>query len=303
MLARACLLTIAACLAAGCTKETSPGEVGEVVAGVTSELRAQVDIVRLLARMTHGDSLIREDELTTDLAFPLEIASGELDHGAPVAVEVTAFGGTGTALITRRAETEVVAGQRLLLPVRLEAACAGTAAPACSEDETCIAGACVSPHVSPTQLDGYQPGWGAIPDACKPLGGGAPTVVVGRGQADYLPMEDGEVAQVEAGPQGGFHIWVAIRTKNLTQSGSITEVLGSFVDVTAATEPYKVVFTFDQDEGGYCKLPGLRFRLDSPEHPIEELLGKELDVTVKVTDKDGAVGEGKRRVVLSDGFI
>jgi hypothetical protein len=296
---------VVAVLATGCGGDDPPegGDGAEVVAGVTSELRAQIDIARLEARLTSGDSVLLEQELTDDLAFPLELPSGTLDGGAPVALQLTAFGATGPALISRRAETEAVAGHKLLLPVRLEAACAGTAAPSCGEGETCIAGSCASPHVDGSELGDYQPGWGATPDACKPVGGGEPVVIVGRGQADYLPMEDGEVGQVEAGPQGGFHIWVAIRVKNLTQSGSITEVLGSFVDVDAVADPYKVVFTFDQGEGGYCKLPGLRFRLDSAEHPIEELLGEELDVTVRVTDKDGAVGEGTRRVKLSDDYI
>jgi hypothetical protein len=297
-------MTVVAALATGCGGDDPPGgDGGEVVAGVTSELRAQVDIARLDARLTSGDSVLLEQELTTGLEFPLELPSGSLEDGAPVALELTAFGAAGPALVSRRAETEAVAGRKLLLPVRLEAACAGNAAPSCGEGETCIAGSCASPHVEASELGDYQPGWGATPDACKPVGGGAPEVIVGRGQADYLPMDDGDVGQVEAGPQGGFHIWVAIRVKNLTQSGSITEVLGSFLGVDAVADPYKVVFTFDQGEGGYCKLPGLRFRLDSAEHPIEELLGKELDVTVRVTDKDGDVGEGKRRVKLSDDYI
>jgi hypothetical protein len=305
MLVRAFLTTtVVASLATGCGGDEPPeGNQGEVVGGVTSELRAQVDIARLDARVTSGETVLLQRQLAADLAFPLELPSGLLDDGAPVALELTAFGATGPALVTRRAETEVVAGRKLLLPVRLQAACAGNAAPSCGDGETCIGGACASPHIEATQLGDYQPGWGATPDACKPSGGGAPVVIVGRGQADYLPMEDGEVAQVEQGPQGGFHIWVAIRVKNLTQSGSITEVLGAFVDIDAVADPYKVVFTFDQAEGGYCKLPGLRFRLDSAEHGIEELLGKELDVTVKVTDKEGSTGEGTRRVKLSTDYI
>ena len=139
-------------------------------------------------------------------------------------------------------------------------------------------------------------------DICKPTGAGAPMVIVGEGQADYLPTMDGVVAQVEAGPQGGHHIWIAVRMKGLLQSGSITAVTGHFPELDQDIGPFQVIFTFDQDEGGYCKLYGLRFQLDQT-RPVDQVLGKTLDVQVKVTDKEGAVGIGKRSVVLSKQFI
>ena len=132
---------------------------------------------------------------------------------------------------------------------------------------------------------------------------GGPTIVtVGEGQSDYLPTMDGDVAQVEAGPQGGHHIWVAIRVKGLLQSGSITSITGHFPELNLDVGPYQVIFTLDQDEGGYCKLYGLRFQLDQTT-PIDQLLGKTLEMQVKVTDKDGDVGVGKRTVVLSKNFL
>jgi hypothetical protein len=152
-------------------------------------------------------------------------------------------------------------------------------------------------------LPDYTPGWAtASTDPCKPPGGGAPVVIVGEGQADYLPMTDGETAQVEAGPQGGHHIWVALRAKNLHQSGSITSITGHFPDLGYDVGPFNVIFTMEIDEGGYCKLYGLRFQLDQV-IPIQMLLGHPLDVTVTVTDSDQTVGVGKRSVVLSSTFI
>jgi hypothetical protein len=64
-----------------------------------------------------------------------------------------------------------------------------------------------------------------------------------------------------------------------------------------------VVFTFDPDEGGYCKIYGLRFRLDDEAHPIETVLGKELEITVQLTDSDRDVGTGTKTVRLSDAFL
>jgi hypothetical protein len=90
--------------------------------------------------------------------------------------------------------------------------------------------------------------------------------------------------------------------KGLLQSGSITAVTGHFPELDKDIGPFQVIFTFDQDEGGYCKLYGLRFQLDQTV-PIAEVLGKTLEVQVKVTDKEGAVGVGKRTIVLSKQVI
>jgi hypothetical protein len=168
--------------------------------------------------------------------------------------------------------------------------------------KTCQNGACVDPAVDANKLKDYTSGWSAAADVCKPVNAGAPVVVVGEGQSDYLPLADGAVAQVEAGPQGGHHVWIAIRMKNLRQTGSITSITGTFPELGITIDPFNVIFTFDQDEGGYCKLYGLRFQLDAAQ-PIQGLLGHVLDVTVKVTDTDGAVGTGTKTIKLSDNFI
>ncbi len=143
---------------------------------------------------------------------------------------------------------------------------------------------------------------GELPfDRCKP--GGEPEVIVGEGQGNYLEIEDGAELQVEAGPQGGYHVWIAARLKNLTASGSVTTVSGSFVNLDYEPAPVSLVFSFDPDEGDYCKIYGLRFRLDDPDHPITELLGEEVDVTVTITDALGVVESDTKRVLLSEAFI
>jgi hypothetical protein len=140
----------------------------------------------------------------------------------------------------------------------------------------------------------------AVDGVCKLSAGAAPEVVVGRGQSDYLPLADLETVQVEAGPQGGHHIWMAIRMKNLLRSGSRTTLKATAPDSGVRVAPYEVIFTFDPDEGGYCKLYGLRFQLDAGGVDYLPLLGKELDVTGVVIDREGDSAEGFRRVILSD---
>ncbi len=134
---------------------------------------------------------------------------------------------------------------------------------------------------------------------CKPVAGAVPDVALGQGQSDYLPLADLETVQVEKGPQGGYHIWMAVRMKNLLRSGSRTVLTAVSPELARTISPYEVLFTYDPDEGGYCKLSGLRFRLDTDGVDYQPLLGKELDVTAKVTDRAGDTGQDSRRVTLS----
>src|SRR5262249_13974729 len=151
--------------------------------------------------------------MATPLVLPTELPFSDLPDGTPVDVTLDAFGpaSSTTPLLTRLAATTVVAGKKLLLHVVLDSHCIvapGSPAPACNAPQTCIAGQRADEHVPPASLPDYTPGWSTGgSDPCKPPGGGAPVVIVGQGQADYLPMMDGDTAQVEAGPQGGHHIW------------------------------------------------------------------------------------------------
>jgi hypothetical protein len=284
-----------------------------VVVGIVSDLRVGVDVVRIHVLMHAAGSVVTDEDLATSgtatpLKLPGEVAFPPLPGGTPIDVTLAAFGpgGSPTPLLTRSATTTVVAGEKLLLRVSLDSQCIvgpGISAPTCTAPQTCAAGTCVEEQVAASTLPAYTPNWAiATTDPCKPAGGGAPVVVVGQGQADYLPMMDGDTAQVEAGPQGGHHIWVALRAKNLSQSGSITSITGHFPDLDLDVGPFNVIFTMEVDEGGYCKLYGLRFQLDQTNN-INGLLGHPLDVTVTMTDPQSDVGVGKRSVVLSTTFL
>jgi len=302
-------------LLAGCEVPGTASATGSVIVGLTSELRVPTDIQELHVVMRVNGAVVVDETrgsfqgAAQALSFPTELPFRGLNAGDQVEVDLEAFGGGAlrVLLISRRAATEVVGGQTLLFRVRLEVECApvGGESVSCDAPQTCVTGVCRDAFVDPYSLELYSPTWSqASNDVCKPVGGGDPVVIVGKGQSDYLPTEDLEVAQVEAGPQGGHHIWVAIRMKNLRQSGSITSVSGYFPDLDIELSPFNVIFTFDPDEGGYCKLYGLRYQLDGDGHPIETLLGHTLDVKVTVTEsKEGGVGVGERTVKLSDTIL
>jgi len=134
---------------------------------------------------------------------------------------------------------------------------------------------------------------------CKTTAGAPPVVTVGWGQADYLPLTDLQTLDVEAGPQGGHHIWLAVRMKNLLGSGSRTKLEATSPSTGAVISPFDVIFSYEPADGGYCKLYGLRFQLDADGVDYVPLLGKELDVTATVTDRSGDTGRDSRRVQLS----
>jgi hypothetical protein len=304
---------VLAVVLAGCG--TPEPATGSIIVGLTSELRVPTDIQELHVVMRVNGAVVLDDTRGSfsgamqSLSFPSELPFKGLQDGDQVEVELEAFGGGAlrVLLISRRAVTQVVGGETLLFRVRLETECAPVAGEAieCQAPQTCITGTCREAFVDPYSLERYTPTWSQVSnDICKPVGGGDPIVIVGKGQSDYLPMDDLEVAQVEAGPQGGHHIWVAIRTKNLRQSGSITSVSGYVPELDVDLSPFNVIFTFDPDEGGYCKLYGLRYQLDGDGHAIDSLLGHTVKVKVTVTEsKDGAVGVGERTVKLSDTIL
>jgi len=273
---------------------------GEVVFGVTTEIPAGLVLTRVETTLTVDGSAVASTAYDgADLDFPFEVATGELPEGSRVELQLDAFQGA-ELIVARTAATTIVSDRKLLLELALEDECEGVD---CGASETCIGGTCLEPFEDPSSLQDYYEKWagGETGDRCEP--GGDPVVLVGEGQTDYHEVEPGQVIEVEEGPQGGYHVWVAARIKNLRQSGSVTQVSGTFPALGYSPPPLQVVFTFDPDEGDYCKLFGLRFRLDDNDHPIESLLGQTLELKLTVSDQDEDVGTAEATVVLSDDVI
>jgi hypothetical protein len=294
-----------AVLTFGCGGPDKP-PTGEVIIGLTTNLRVGIDLMELrIVQKVNGETRATQTlfaDGASPFTLPLELPFSGLPEGDEVEVDVEAYGGSSLLLLTRRAATTVLADKKLLLRVDLSSTCIGSKAPICDEALTCASGACRTPYVHPALLEEYWAGWKkGQTDICKP-NDGPPVLLVGKGMSDYLPVTDYEVAQLEAGPQGGHHIWIALRMKNLRQSGSITTLSGYIKELDTETTPFSVIFTFDPDEGGYCKLYGLRFQLDG-NVKVDQLLGKTVRVTATVKDKDGDVGTGEKWVKLSNDVL
>jgi hypothetical protein len=244
-------------------------------------------------------------------------STGKAD--AAVDVQVDAIGDPAAKpLFTRLSSTHFVPGKVALLRVPLESRCVvypptprgaskvpgPLSGPACTAPATCIAGACVIPDVPSVLLEPYAKNWPSnAPDRCKPRNGGPPDLQVGTGQSYYLPLKPDQMLQAEAGPQGGHHIWIATRMRNMKQAGSTTRITGIQPDTGVTIPPTTLAFTYSPDEGGYCKLYGIRYQLDNEGIDYKQFLGKPLDVKVTVTDPSGTTMTTTSRVQIAPTVI
>jgi hypothetical protein len=255
------------------------------------------------------------DTMLDPAALPHEIAvSGDgADAGGVVAVEVEGYAAVSTPglppVLVRTARAAFVPGEDRLLRVILQAPCllglpgGAPGGPACTAPQTCIDGTCQDDTVTAAGLEPYESAWATeMPDICKPLHAGPAVVQVGTGQTDYLPVTTGQTVTVEQGPQGGHHVWVAVRQHNLEQNGSTTTIT-SVQPGGPAGPTTSVVFGFSPDEGGFCKLSGLRYQLDVDGADYHPFLGKPLDITVSIKDPSGATGTATAHVNIAPNVL
>lgn len=287
---------------------SSDAPVGSLIVGLTGEeLRTTLDVVRVSTKV---DGVAKDLDIKRDangvIPFPSEVPL-EGTPGAQVEVDVVGLAG-GAELLKRRAVT-VMPSEKRLLRLTLDGACAtfGGVSVTCESGLTCQRGRCVPADVPASALETYDPRWPVnTPDTCRPPNAGAPEMILGKGQTEYGTLADNETLRLERGPQGGHHLWIAIRTKNVKQAGSRTAISAVQPETGMKATPAAFVFTFEPDEGGYCKLYGLRYQVDAGGvlgQAHKPYLGKDLDVTVEVTDIAGTTVKATKRVHIADKLL
>jgi hypothetical protein len=298
-----------------------PHDATQLVVGIQSDpmggvLSALHVVIRVAGTVVDDEPISPPHGSRVGFPQPWEKAiSGAGRGAAKVDVAIEAIGDPAAKpLFTRLSSTHFVPGQTALLRIALESRCivyppvargaskvpGPLSGPTCTAPATCIMGACQSSDVPASRLEPYARTWPTnAPDRCKPANGGAPDLQVGTGQSYYVPLPAGQVLQVEAGPQGGHHIWVATRMKNLKQAGSVTRISGLQPETNTPIPPTTLAFTYAPDEGGYCKLYGIRYQLDNEGIDYKQFLGKPLDVAVTVTDPAGSKATATTHVQIA----
>jgi hypothetical protein len=133
--------------------------------------------------------------------------------------------------------------------------------------------------------------------------GGAPQLQIGQGQVGYLEIAPNAALTAEAGPQGGHHVWLAVRMQNMRQ---LSRTVVSAVEVTTQRRvpDLALALSYVAGEGGYCTLYGLRYQFDATldATPVDYkfFLGKELDVTISLSDETGASVQATKRIRIAE---
>jgi hypothetical protein len=285
-------------------------------------------VVSALHVVIHQAGAVVVDELVkpprgSRVGFPQPWEKTLSDTGAgnaKVDVEVDAVGDPSAPapLIQRLSSTHFVPDRLALLRVPLESRCivypvvprgaskvpGPLSGPTCTPPATCVLGACLTSEVPPGRLETYAPNWPAnAPDSCKHRDGGPPDLQLGTGQSYYLPLTPGQTLQAESGAQGGHHIWIATRMKNLKQAGTTTKIAGIQPETGVRIPPTTLAFSYSPDEGGYCKLYGIRYQLDNEGIDYKQFLGKPLDLEVTTTDPAGSTATATIRVQVAPTLV
>jgi hypothetical protein len=303
------LLLLSAFCALG---ETGCKKKAQLVVGVDAQPSVASQVGKLHVKASVGPNVLVEKDIVPkqgneklaalESPFPFEVPL-EADPGAQVDVLIEAFRAgpnntvADTPMLVRRSHAPFIAGAAPKLDrLQLESSCIvgvpGFKGPACTAPQSCAGGRCIDPTLLEEDLEPYVASWATTrPDVCRPADAGAPVVVAGTGATDFAPLADGQTLAPEKGPQGGHHLWIALRMKNLRQAGSVVTLTGEQPGTGLKVPPTSFVFTFEKDSGGFCKLYGLRFQLDNSSTPVTKFLAQPLDVKIQVKDQTGAEGE------------
>jgi hypothetical protein len=297
------LLLLSALLASGCKKDAT------LVFGVDAQPAVVSRIGKLHYKVTAGTKTLSERTIVPETGaspFPLAIEVGAAP-GTEADLVLEAFsalangGVASTPMLVRSSRAPFVAGAPQLVRLRLESSCLvgtpGFKGPRCPAAQTCSNHRCIDPTLLADDLEPFAADWAKNrPDACKSAGAGEPTLDVGTGQTDFAPIDAGAQLTPEKGPQGGHHLWLALRTRSLRQAGTSVVITAEQPDSGLKVPPTTFVFPLEPAEHGYCKLYGLRLQLDNASVPVQSFLGKPLDVHIVASDTDGKSAQGGVRV-------
>jgi hypothetical protein len=303
-------------------EQPRPDGRGEIVVGLQSEdIKAAfgIDVEAIEVRATIDGAAVATDAFAIaqkPLPHETRFTAPSSAPEAKLEVEVVAFGpenivGTrdaGPPMVRRLAATRFVPKKTKLLRLRLEQRCVQIQmmggmlpfyGPTCNAPETCVGGKCAPSAVAVDALEPYSKGWPtAGPDPCKPAQAGAAEVTVGTGESDFRALAAGETLTPVCGPQGGTHIWISARMKNLKQLDSITTVSATQPGTGKELPASAFVYSYAKD-GDACALTGLRLQFGAGGQGWQDFLGKPLDVKVEVAEQGGAKASAVAHVTVA----
>lgn len=304
---------LAGCAAPPADTETGRNEPGVIVVGITSDFVPGADIARIEGEITIDGGEVRRMTWSIDgdgeLAFPIEVPLEDLPDGARVDVRLAAFETLGISespFVVRRVATAAVAGQKLLLRTHLEWECVPGfklggehLAPTCPEPETCVAAECEDPYVQPDSLEAYSATWMAeFSDACRPLEAGPPELTIGEGLDTFSALTPGGDVPMHLGNQGGYHVWLALRMRNLHQVGSTTTLTVALPSTGEELCSVTLPRDFSPATNGACDLVGIQCIVLYDATGLQDIKGQTMRLSAKVVDITGDVCFAEQEATL-----
>ncbi|MEN0062105.1 MAG: hypothetical protein AAGA48_08110 [Myxococcota bacterium] len=148
--------------------------------------------------------------------------------------------------------------------------------------------------------------WGLLLACTGPEISGTPSIEVGSGQFDFEAVKVGQEVPIVRGPQGGDHVWLGVRIRNLDPrrlrldsqlfTAELPEDTGLAEEVKEETvgEPFFFFPPFFDDEAGDSI-----FRTAGLPHQVERsrVRGRRLRLEVLATDRDGRTATGDMIIV------
>jgi hypothetical protein len=288
---RTCSWSVVLLAAIACAED----EPSELSIGLTTDLALGFDARSVEVEVEVDGLVVASETFESDRGgLPALVAPVPVDAGSQLAVRVTARDGDGASVVTRLAETVASSGSRFL-PMSLDRVCVGIS---CGPGETCASGSCVSPFVDGAGLDGLDPSWLAdAPDACRE-GDEAAWLELGVGETSFAALATDQVVALEPGPQGGHHVWLAVRAYGVRQVGSTVTVRGELPSLAISVPELQRTVSLRRADAGACQLWGLRFQVDRGVS-VEEVVGQPLVVGVTLEDATGRRAEASGVMRLS----
>lgn len=164
-----------------------------------------------------------------------------------------------------------------------------------STGQWCYEGKCRAEEIPTADLFPVRSDWHENPPS--PCPSQAPSLLLGEGLVDFAEKKDGDTVTIECGPQGGHHIWIAVRTTGLDQRNPIVMMTSPATDAGAPlATSYPIARLYAAEGTAQCEAKGIQFQLDPDGRSVLPYLGEPLDVTVAVQDRNGEKAQVTRHL-------
>jgi hypothetical protein len=128
----------------------------------------------------------------------------------------------------------------------------------------------------------------ALPDSAPTL-----AVEVGTGEGVFEPIAQGTVVDAVYGPQGGYHVWTAVRVTGAKLSSAQINVFARLAEGGASVgRASRVITDFGRSSGPAQVHAGITNFVDNP----SAVSGKAVVLRVEVLGPGGEHGEDERTV-------